>query len=92
MVGDLDFVFMWFHLTFLLFDLFMFLFQVFVFWVFQECYKPVEAYGFEQAEREYTLESFGEMADKFKSNYFKMPAHVSKPKLITFVIVSVSVK
>lgn len=27
--------------------------------------------------REYTLQSFGEMADNFKSDYFNMPVHVS---------------
>lgn len=44
--------------------------------VAKECHKPVEAYGFEQAEREYTLESFGAMADKFKMNHFKKAAHM----------------
>lgn len=39
----------------------------------QECNKPVEAFGFEQAKREYTLQSFGEMADNFKREYFKLP-------------------
>lgn len=43
----------------------------------QECNKPREAFGFEQAIREYTLQSFGEMADNFKSDYFNMPVHVS---------------
>jgi hypothetical protein len=43
----------------------------------QECNKPREAFGFEQAVREYTLQSFGEMADNFKSDYFNMPVHVS---------------
>lgn len=42
----------------------------------QECSKPREAFGFEQAVREYTLQSFGEMADHFKSDYFNMPVHV----------------
>ncbi|KAG7258650.1 hypothetical protein CRUP_032514 [Coryphaenoides rupestris] len=40
-----------------------------------ECSKPREAFGFEQAVREYTLQSFGEMADHFKSDYFNMPVH-----------------
>lgn len=44
---------------------------------FQECKKPAEAFGFEQATREYTLQSFGEMADAFKADYFNMPVHVS---------------
>jgi len=42
----------------------------------QECSKPREAFGFEQAVREYSLQSFGEMADHFKSDYFNMPVHV----------------
>ena len=33
-------------------------------------------YGFEQAKTEYTLHSFGEMADKFKLDYFGAPVHV----------------
>lgn len=44
----------------------------------QECSKPREAFGFEQAVREYSLQSFGEMADQFKSDYFNMPVHVRK--------------
>lgn len=28
--------------------------------------------------REYSLQSFGEMADQFKSDYFNMPVHVCK--------------
>lgn len=46
-------------------------------WISQECSKPKEAYGFEQAKREYTLQTFGEMADQFKLDYFNMPVHVS---------------
>ncbi|KAL1124667.1 hypothetical protein AAG570_001291 [Ranatra chinensis] len=38
-----------------------------------EVCKPLEEFGFAQAQREYTLKQFGEMADKFKSEYFKMP-------------------
>ncbi|XP_048409588.1 lysine-specific demethylase 5B-like isoform X3 [Stegostoma tigrinum] len=41
----------------------------------QECSKPQEAFGFEQAPRDYTLRAFGEMADAFKSDYFNMPVH-----------------
>ncbi|XP_029843134.3 lysine-specific demethylase 5A isoform X4 [Ixodes scapularis] len=41
-----------------------------------EVRKPQEAFGFEQAVREYTLQDFGEMADRFKSNYFNMPVHM----------------
>ena len=36
-------------------------------------YLQTEAFGFEQAQKEYTLQSFGEMADQFKSDYFNMP-------------------
>lgn len=43
----------------------------------QECSKPQQAFGFEQARREYTLKTFGDMADSFKSDYFNMPVHVS---------------
>merc|ERR1712106_326566 len=41
-----------------------------------EVSKPVEAFGFEQAQKEYSLQSFGEMADKFKQDYFNMPVHL----------------
>lgn len=34
--------------------------------VAEEVSKPTEAFGFEQATQEYTLQSFGEMADQFK--------------------------
>lgn len=37
--------------------------------------KPMDAFGFEQAHREYSLQQFGEMADKFKTEYFKMECH-----------------
>uniref|UniRef100_H2Y6C3 [histone H3]-trimethyl-L-lysine(4) demethylase n=1 Tax=Ciona savignyi TaxID=51511 RepID=H2Y6C3_CIOSA len=39
----------------------------------KECNKKTQAYGFEQARKEYTLQSFGEMADAFKSEYFTKP-------------------
>ncbi|XP_026730670.1 lysine-specific demethylase lid [Trichoplusia ni] len=42
----------------------------------EEVSKPTEAFGFEQATREYTLQQFGEMADQFKSDYFNMPVHM----------------
>ena len=42
----------------------------------QECSKPQEAYGFEQAKTQYTLREFGFMADKFKEEYFGVSAHV----------------
>lgn len=41
--------------------------------VSQICKKPTESYGFEQSKRTYTLNEFGEMGNKFKSNYFKKP-------------------
>ncbi|KAF0311016.1 Lysine-specific demethylase lid [Amphibalanus amphitrite] len=41
-----------------------------------EVEKPQEAFGFEQAQKEYTLQTFGEMADQFKSDYFNMPVHM----------------
>ncbi|ENN74310.1 lysine-specific demethylase lid isoform X3 [Dendroctonus ponderosae] len=44
--------------------------------VAEEVSKPTEAFGFEQAQREYTLQQFGEMADQFKSDYFNMPVHM----------------
>lgn len=47
----------------------------------QECKKPAEAFGFEQATREYSLQSFGEMADAFKADYFNMPVHVRAPSV-----------
>uniref|UniRef100_H2Y6C6 [histone H3]-trimethyl-L-lysine(4) demethylase n=1 Tax=Ciona savignyi TaxID=51511 RepID=H2Y6C6_CIOSA len=42
----------------------------------KECNKKTQAYGFEQARKEYTLQSFGEMADAFKSEYFTKPVHM----------------
>ncbi|XP_032819198.2 lysine-specific demethylase 5D-like isoform X2 [Petromyzon marinus] len=50
--------------------------------VAQECSKPQEAFGFEQAKRVYTLRSFGEMADVFKSDYFNMPVHMVPTELV----------
>uniref|UniRef100_A0A3B4A8I7 [histone H3]-trimethyl-L-lysine(4) demethylase n=1 Tax=Periophthalmus magnuspinnatus TaxID=409849 RepID=A0A3B4A8I7_9GOBI len=50
--------------------------------VAEECSKPREAFGFEQAVREYTLQSFGEMADQFKSDYFNMPVHMVPTELV----------
>uniref|UniRef100_A0A8C5PBT0 Lysine-specific demethylase 5A n=1 Tax=Leptobrachium leishanense TaxID=445787 RepID=A0A8C5PBT0_9ANUR len=48
----------------------------------EECSKPREAFGFEQAVREYTLQTFGEMADGFKSDYFNMPVHMVPTELV----------
>ncbi|XP_062855118.1 lysine-specific demethylase 5B-B [Trichomycterus rosablanca] len=48
----------------------------------QECSKPQEAFGFEQAHKEYSLKSFGEMADAFKSDYFNMPVHMVPTELV----------
>ncbi|XP_010793883.1 lysine-specific demethylase 5A-like [Notothenia coriiceps] len=50
--------------------------------VAEECSKPREAFGFEQAGREYSLQSFGEMADQFKSDYFNMPVHMVPTELV----------
>ncbi|XP_075867750.1 lysine-specific demethylase 5A isoform X2 [Nelusetta ayraudi] len=50
--------------------------------VAEECNKPREAFGFEQAVREYSLQSFGEMADQFKSDYFNMPVHMVPTELV----------
>lgn len=50
--------------------------------VVEEVNKPIEAFGFEQAQREYTLQQFGEMADKFKSDYFNMPVHMVPTGLV----------
>ena len=40
------------------------------------CKDTCDFYGFEQSSKEYTLAEFGEMADKFKEEYFKKPPHV----------------
>ncbi|XP_068027204.1 lysine-specific demethylase 5C [Melanerpes formicivorus] len=50
--------------------------------VMAECKRPPEAFGFEQATREYSLQSFGEMADAFKADYFNMPVHMVPPELV----------
>ncbi|CAL9703426.1 unnamed protein product [Knipowitschia caucasica] len=50
--------------------------------VAEACKKPTEAFGFEQATREYTLQSFGEMADAFKADYFNMPVHMVPTELV----------
>lgn len=43
--------------------------------VANEVLKPKEAFGFEQARQEYTLQEFGDKADRFKRDYFQMPIH-----------------
>ncbi|XP_031423782.1 lysine (K)-specific demethylase 5Ba isoform X2 [Clupea harengus] len=48
----------------------------------QECGKLQVAFGFEQASRNYTLRSFGDMADSFKSDYFNMPVHMVPTELV----------
>ncbi|KAK7101928.1 hypothetical protein V1264_020234 [Littorina saxatilis] len=48
----------------------------------QACSKPAEQYGFEQSKNEYNLQSFGEMADHFKSTYFNMPVHRVTTKMV----------
>ncbi|KAM6981511.1 lysine-specific demethylase 5C isoform 1-T1 [Tautogolabrus adspersus] len=50
--------------------------------VAEEVKKPSEAFGFEQATREYSLQSFGEMADAFKADYFNMPVHMVPTELV----------
>ncbi|XP_041348681.1 lysine-specific demethylase 5A-like isoform X2 [Gigantopelta aegis] len=39
------------------------------------CNKPANVFGFEQSPIEFSLQSFGEMADRFKANHFNMPVH-----------------
>lgn len=50
--------------------------------VVEEVNKPQEAFGFEQAQREYTLQQFGEMADQFKADYFNMSVHLVPTDLV----------
>ena len=40
-----------------------------------EIRKVSAVYGFETSNQEYTLQQFGEMADLFKCQYFRMPVH-----------------
>ncbi|XP_014675758.1 PREDICTED: lysine-specific demethylase 5C-like [Priapulus caudatus] len=42
----------------------------------QECDKPREPYGFNYTTRQYSLQTFGEMADTFKAEHFNMPVHM----------------
>ncbi|KAL1020953.1 hypothetical protein UPYG_G00006830 [Umbra pygmaea] len=48
----------------------------------QECSKLPEAFGFEQAYKDYSLRAFGDMADSFKSDYFNMPVHMVPTELV----------
>lgn len=50
--------------------------------ILAECKRPLEAFGFEQATQEYTLQSFGEMADSFKADYFNMPVHMVPTEVV----------
>ncbi|CAB1315168.1 unnamed protein product [Coregonus sp. 'balchen'] len=50
--------------------------------VSKECGKPQVAFGFEQAGRDYSLRTFGDMADSFKSDYFNMPVHMVPTELV----------
>lgn len=50
--------------------------------VVEEVSKPSEAFGFEQAQREYSLQQFGQMADQFKADYFKIPVHLVPTRLV----------
>ncbi|CAF0968427.1 unnamed protein product [Didymodactylos carnosus] len=36
---------------------------------------PLDAYGFEQSRKQFTLQEFGEMADNFKQTYFQKELH-----------------
>ncbi|KAI4786149.1 hypothetical protein KUCAC02_037316, partial [Chaenocephalus aceratus] len=48
-----------------------------------ECKKPAEAFGFDTGDaRSNTLQSFGEMADAFKADYFNMPVHMVPTELV----------
>lgn len=44
--------------------------------------RPNDGFGFEQAQKEYTLQQFGEMADDFKSTYFNMPVHMVSSEMV----------
>ncbi|XP_045649805.1 lysine-specific demethylase 5D-like isoform X1 [Ursus americanus] len=50
--------------------------------IMAECKRPPEAFGFEHATQEYSLQSFGEMADSFKADYFNMPVHMVPTELV----------
>ena len=43
----------------------------------QECTQDLEAFGFEQSKKSYSLEAFGEKANQFKSFYFRKHPTVS---------------
>lgn len=40
-------------------------------------------FGFAQSQRDYSLSEFGEIADNFKADYFRMEPHVSRIHLAT---------
>lgn len=48
----------------------------------KECCQPVEAFGFEQAKTDYSLRTFGQMANQFKTNYFN-----TQPTTVPFATV-----
>uniref|UniRef100_A0A8C4Q4Z0 [histone H3]-trimethyl-L-lysine(4) demethylase n=1 Tax=Eptatretus burgeri TaxID=7764 RepID=A0A8C4Q4Z0_EPTBU len=50
--------------------------------VAKECTKLQDAFGFEQATKEYTLQSFGEKADAFKADYFNQPVHLVPTEVV----------
>ena len=52
----------------------------------QECNKPQDAFGFEQAEIQYSLRTFGQMANTFKQEYFGRATHVSFELCLTYDI------
>lgn len=44
--------------------------------IFKQAFWKILTRIFVQATKEYTLQSFGEMADQFKADYFNMPGHL----------------
>ena len=48
----------------------------------QECCQPQEAFGFEQGKKEYGLQSFSHMANKFKSKHFNMQPTVRDERVM----------
>ena len=45
-------------------------------------YLIINWFYFLQATKEYTLQSFGEMADQFKADYFNMPVHLVPTEMV----------
>ncbi len=57
--------------------------------IIQECMKPTETFGFEQAKQQYSLSSFQLKANQFKQDYFKMSAKVYRFDKVTHLPASV---